>query len=176
MRAFGLMVTNDNLRVVKDAERIAFFGTPMRDREILVIFPNTGEMRLTWSDQRVAVEGRFIATNNSLQLLMAPAPVPPANYDFTIRCTGSREGDIGLNMFVGTQVNNYTVLIDDRNQVAVVPAVVAEQIRQAERDEILRVTEENRAAVGGVVDQLIEGVIDDVAALNLVAKAGDENE
>lgn len=172
VRAFGLMVTNDNLRVVKDAERIAFFGTPMRDRDILVMLPNvTNRIRITWSEQRVAIDTRFIATNNSLQVLMSPAAVPPVEYDFTVRCVGREVSDIGFNLFAGTEINEYMVHVNDRQEIVVAPVFVATQLRQMERDRVRQVEEANQEAVNVVTNQLIVEVVDDVAALNLRAAA-----
>lgn len=177
VRAFGLMVTNDSLRIVKDADRIAFFGTPTRDREFLVMLANeAGEIRVTWSDQRVAIDTRFIATNNSLQTLVSPAPVPPADYDFSIRCVGRKVDNIALNLFVGAEVNAYVIHVDDRGQIGVAPVFIANQLRKWERDETLRTAEANLEAVGGVVDQLIEQAVVDVAAMNLQEPEGDGNE
>lgn len=168
VRAFGLEVTFDALRVVHQGNKVSFFGTPSRDREFALILPNTDrEIRIKWSERRLVIAGRYIVTDNQIRTELAMPPQEAQEVDFAVSCEGEPIYAIGLDFFIGDRVDKHEFYVDGRQQLVVVPLFVAEHIRMWLRNQERRERAERTDLTARVIDSVVTEIIDGVASIGM---------
>lgn len=163
VRAYGLEVTVDALRIVHHGDKVSFFGTPTRNREFAVVLPNTDrEIRMRWSERELVIDRRFHITEDSLRTDLSLPEQGAPEIEFAVSCESETAYDIEIDLFLGNRVDNYKCFIDGRRQMVVVPLFVAEHMemwmQSRERRDQGERAEQTANAIESVVAELIDGV------------------
>lgn len=176
VRAFGVEVTNDALRIMHQDEKIAFFGTPSRDREFALLLPNTErEIRINWNDQRLTIGSQYLVTDNMSRTWIAPPQAEAPDVEFAVTGVGDTVYEMKLDVHNNGNSGNYQIYIDGRRQVAVVPTFVSDHVKLWIENQARREYEARAASIAQEVGLVVDDIIDGVAAIQVEETPADES-